>query len=173
MLLECALQQYASSESQSLPWILAIASSLLSFFTFSHSHHFLCFYQRDFSKNKFNLPKKSSVFCQQTLQHITHDPSQPNSAQHFWLRVISLISIYIFQVHHDLTFIYDLHILFPFSEMHLHPSPLEKNSSNVTCSMKPSPPPPGRFKQMDHALVIFVFLEVIAVCSTVLASIRN
>lgn len=67
-------------------------------------------------------------------------------------------------------YICDLQILFPFSGKHLHPSPLEKNSSNVTYSMKTSP---GRFKQMDHALVILVFLELLAVSSIVLASTRN
>lgn len=70
-------------------------------------------------------------------------------------------------------FICHLHILFPFSEMYLHPSPLEKNSSNITCFMKPTPPPPGRFKQMDHSLVMFVFLEVVAASSIVLVSTRN
>lgn len=67
----------------------------------------------------------------------------------------------------------DLHILFPFSEMHLHPSPLEKKQFKCHLFYEAIPSSPGRFKQMDHALVIFVFLEVIAVSSIVLASTRN
>ena len=39
--------------------------------------------------------------------------------------------------------------------------------------MKPSLTLPGRFKQMDHALVILVFLELTAVSGTVLASTKN